>query len=140
MAIRHQASLLCEYFIASDNDKVSYVGVVVNVAGPAFPFRLNRLFIVVEFTADDGDEYSISLHDPRGRRIGVLVEPKLVGPDTGSRPADAEIVRRVVVELGTVIFHKPGTYQIRLRDVSRNRTIHIKKFGVFATPPPESDL
>jgi hypothetical protein len=124
MAIRHTATVVCDYLIKADDGRHTLVGIFRNIHVAQFPAVKDPLGIYVEFTGTPGDEFEIVLASPGSSETlfkGTVGTPKL------QRFEQATSHFSAVAK--PAVFKKPGVYRIILK--SKGRTVHSHPFGVF---------
>jgi hypothetical protein len=133
MAIRHIATLLCDYLIRSDDGRYTLVGLFKNIEarpGAKLPIIKSPMGIYVEFLAEGGESVEVILKGP-GKFSHQLFQSHLAVPETTllryqQRSASIGITAQPAA------FEREGVYSIVLK--SGNKTIHTHRFGVIIKP------
>lgn len=130
MAIKHVATLLCDYFIVDQiENKRSYLGEFANITSNKLPVVLPRLVIAINMTGNAGEGYRITLHGP-GIKGARDLEEGVIG-DVETTSVYAQVLHQVALDLRSVVIPREGVYEVRLWDSATGRVVNRRKFGVF---------
>jgi hypothetical protein len=128
MSIYHKYTLLCDYAMTSDPPgRLVFAGTFTNIELPKIPGALIRFFVAVGFTGDKGDEWSVSIVDPKGKTLETIAQGKI---ETVPELQEGQTyINSIIVELGLLEFKDAGTHNVVLKQ--GKRVIHRFAFGVL---------
>jgi len=128
MAIHHISTILCDYMMRSAEGKLMIAGTFRNIQAPTLPISKAPMYIVVEFTGDNGDPFEVII-DGNGFNqtiaVGIIEVPHLVENQQWSVIIGGEIGCR---------FDRAGVFDIVLR--SAETVIHRNRYGVILIDAP----
>lgn len=134
MALHHLSTVLCDYPIISAEGRGSAVGIFHNAIVKEFPAGKDPMGIIVAFSGDPGDPYSMSLEGPGG--VDILLGEGTVQAPTALREHEQSVVTHLFTA-HPAQFPAAGVYRIVLR--SGDQGVHEHPFGVFVGEAESSE-
>jgi hypothetical protein len=128
MAIRHNSTLLCEFVIQDANGRFSFINVVDNVRLPSIPGGLVSLNVAVNVTGEVGEEFSITIRDPKSKVLG-RVAGQIKESDRVPASRYSQTSTTAILQIQPAVFHVEGVYHVVVK--SGTKVLKRKAFGVF---------
>lgn len=139
MAIRHLFTIISEHLIVSDRRSLSAIDIIANVELDQIPGTLARLCILVGVTAEEGDDFSVTIEGPgpRPAKTEILKEGSI--RNEGAKAIDIRRARNLVgyVVIQPIGFTAEGIHHVVVRQ--GRRIIHKYPFGVLKRPEPREN-